>query len=157
MGEVLHSTWVKLTELESGNTFIASLWTKPVNFQEQEDDLHCLPHSLFSFFSLGKDFRKYLKKLDIPSLAENSPFPCWSTNHSHLTSKLDEQECLFLSSFTLVLSSQCTSSALTHFTYLILLVHNVDTEGMRKCLTAFEYFVSAKPSTLSSFLGVGAI
>lgn len=44
------------------------------------------------------------------------------------------------------LPSQCTSLTLTHFAYLILLVHYVDTEDMRWCLTTLECFVSTKPA-----------
>lgn len=67
--------WEKLCTLRGQNSLSLAQVTLSLpasglaqrTFQEQEDDLHCLPHSLF--FSLSKAFTQYLKKLDIPSLA----------------------------------------------------------------------------------------
>lgn len=151
--------WEKLCTLHRQNSLNQVTLSLPASgraqwtFQEQEDDLRCLPHSLFF---LGQSFQPIPEEVrHIPSLASLLKIHLFRAEVQiiliwHHLNSMDEQKYLFFPSFTLVLSSQCTSSALTQFAYLILLVHYVDTEDMRWCLTTFEYFVSTKPSTLSS-------
>lgn len=84
LGEAVHSAQAK--QLESGNTFIASLRTSPANFS-RAGRWFALSSSL-SFF-LGQSFQpipEEVRQILSGISAQNSPFPCWSTNHSHLTS-----------------------------------------------------------------------
>lgn len=84
--------WEQLCTLHRQNSLNQVTLSLPASgpaqrtFQEQEDDLCCLPHSLFflgqSFQPIPEEVRHTLSGIS----AQNSPFPCWSTNHSHLTS-----------------------------------------------------------------------
>lgn len=106
LGEVVRSAQAKQTDLESGNTFIGSLWTTPVNFSRGgcfpfSSSISSIPRK--SFQSKSKEVRHNLSDVS----ARNSPFPCWHANF-HLTSPdLDKQERLFFSpSHSIALSSQ---------------------------------------------------
>lgn len=84
--------WEQLCTLHRQNSLNQVTLSLPASgpaqrtFQEQEDDLCCLPHSLFflgqSFQPIPEEVRHTLSGIS----AQNSPFPCWSTNHSYLTS-----------------------------------------------------------------------
>lgn len=86
LGEVVHSAQAKQTGLESGNTFIVSLWTSSVNSSRAG---RCSAFSSSLSFFLGKSFQSKSKEVrhTLSGIsAQNSPFPCWCTDHSHLTS-----------------------------------------------------------------------